>query len=92
MSIFMPVIVFISESTSAPPASAALAISVMSVTLGLNFMITGCFATFFIAFVMCSILAAFCPKAIPPSLTFGQEMLISSISTGSPASLSTTST
>ena len=33
----------------------------------------------------------FCPNAIPPSLTFGQEILISSISTSSFARRSTTS-
>ena len=35
--------------------------------------------------------SAFCPKAIAPSLTFGQDTLISSISTGSSPSRSTTS-
>ena len=39
-------------------------------------------ADFFTSFVISSTEAAFCPKAIPPSLTFGQEILISSISTG----------
>ena len=41
ISIFMPVMVFISDSASLPAASAALAISVISVTFGESFMIIG---------------------------------------------------
>ena len=92
MSIFIPVMVLIKDRASAPPASAARAISVMSVTFGLSFMITGCFAYFFISFVIASTAFGSCPKAIPPSFTFGQEILISSMSTGSSASRFTTST
>ena len=36
------------EYCQAPPASAAFAISVISVTFGVSFMITGCFAIFLI--------------------------------------------
>ena len=90
-SILMPVMVLISESASAPPASAAFAISVMSVTFGVSFMETGCAAFFFISFVMYSTIPGSCPKAIPPCSTFGQEILISSISISCPASRSTTS-
>ena len=54
ISIFIPVMVLIRETTSAPPASAALAISVISVTLGLSFIITGCLAYFFTSLVMAS--------------------------------------
>ena len=54
ISIFIPVIVLISDTASAPPASTALAISAMLVTLGLSFMITGCFAYFLTAFVIFS--------------------------------------
>ncbi len=79
-SILMPVMVLISESASAPPASAAFAISVMSVTFGVSFMETGCAAFFFISFVMYSTMRGSCPKAIPPCSTLGQEMLTSSIS------------
>ena len=84
--------VLIRDTASAPPASTALAISVISVTLGLNFIITGCLATFFTAFVIRSAEAGTCPKAIPPSFTLGQDMLISSISTGCSPNFSTAST
>ena len=91
ISIFIPVMVLIRETTSAPPLSAARAISVMSVTLGLSFMITGCLAYFFTSFVIASSAFGFWPKAMPPSFTLGQDTLISSISTGSLARRSTTS-
>lgn len=55
----MPVMMLISESASAPPASAAFAISVMSVTFGVSFMETGCAAFFFISFVMYSTIPGF---------------------------------
>ena len=90
-SIFIPVRVLIREMASAPPASAAFAITVMSVTLGLSFMMTGCFAFSFTARVMASTAFGSCPKAMPPSFTLGQEILISSISTGSSPRRSTTS-
>ena len=51
-SIFIPVSVLISDTASAPPASAALAISVISVTLGLSFMMIGCFAAALTALVI----------------------------------------
>ena len=54
MSIFIPVKVLIREMASAPPASAAFAITVISVTFGLNFITTGCFAWAFTAFVIAS--------------------------------------
>ena len=92
MSIFIPVNVLIRDKQSAPPASAAFAITVISVTFGLSFMMIGCLALALTAFVMASTAFGSCPKAIPPSLTFGQEILISSISTlGSSARRSTTS-
>ena len=81
-SIFIPVRVLIREMASAPPSSAARAMTVMSVTLGLSFMIMGCFAWAFTALVMASTALGSCPKAMPPSFTLGQEMLISSRSTG----------
>ena len=46
------VMVFIKEIASAPALSAAMAMSAIFVTLGLSFMITGCFAIFLILFVM----------------------------------------
>ena len=82
-SICIPVNVLIKDSASAPPASAAFAISVISVTFGLSFIITGCLATFFTSFVIASTAFGSWPKAIPPCFTFGQEMLISNISTSS---------
>ena len=82
ISIFIPVSVLISDITSAPPASAALAISAMSVTFGVSFMITGCFAIFFTSRVICSTPEGLVPKEMPPSFTLGQEILISSMSTG----------
>ena len=88
----MPVSVLMSESTSAPPASAARAISVISVTFGDSLTIKGCAALSFTRRVMCSTAFAWVPKAMPPSLTFGQEMLSSKKSTGDSRSRSTTST
>ena len=72
--------------------SAALAISVISVTLGLNFITIGCFAFALMALVISYSALGSWPKAIPPSFTLGQDTLISSRSTGSSASRSTTST
>ena len=87
----MPVIVLMSETASAPPASAALAISAILVTFGESFMITGCFAYFFISLVIVSTPFGSVPKAIPPSLTLGHEIFISIISIGSSARRFTTS-
>ena len=39
---------------------------------------TGCLAYFLTSFVIASTDLGFCPKAIPPSSTLGQEILISS--------------
>ena len=90
ISIFMPVIVLMSETASAPPASAALAISAILVTFGESFMITG-FAYFLISLVIVSTPFGSVPKAIPPSLTLGHEIFISIISIGSSARRFTTS-
>ena len=76
---------------SAPAASAAFAISVISVTLGLSFIIIGCLAFSLTAAVISERHSAFCPRAMPPSFTLGQETLISSISTSVSARRSTTS-
>ena len=86
----MPVMVLIREMASAPPASAALAISAMLVTLGVSFMMTGWAATRRILSVIRKRASGSCPKAMAPSFTLGQETLISSRSTASPASRSTT--
>ena len=87
----MPVSVFISDTASAPPASTAFAISVISVTLGLNFIIIGFFDTLLTALVISIADSALCPNAIPPSFTFGHDILISSMSTGASESFSTAS-
>ena len=87
----MPVRVLIREMASAPAASAARAISVMSVTLGLSFMMTGWAAFFLMAEVISYRQSAFWPKAMAPSFTLGQETLISSMSTGASDRRSTTS-
>ena len=91
ISIFIPVMVLIRDTTSAPPASTAFAISEISVTLGESFMITGCFATFLMAAVISSATFGSCPKARAPAFTLGQEMLISSMSTSVSPRRSTTS-
>ena len=44
ISIFIPISVLMSDIASAPPASAARAISFILVTLGESFMMTGCLA------------------------------------------------
>ena len=82
----------ISDTASAPAASTACAIYAMSVTFGLSFMTTGCFAAALTAFVIAAAAFGSCPKAMPPSFTFGQEILISSRSTGWSERRSTTST
>ena len=84
--------VLIKDNASLPPASAAFAISVISVTFGESFIIIGCFALALISFVISKRLSGFCPKAIPPCFTFGHETLISNISTGWSPNFSTTST
>ena len=90
ISIFIPVSVLIRDTASAPPASAALAISVISVTFGVSFIMIGCFAIFLICAVSFSTLCASWPNARNPALTFGQEILISIISIASSARRSTT--
>ena len=72
------------------PASAAFAISVISVTFGVSFIIIGCFAIFLISAVSFSTFFASCPNARNPALTFGHEILISIMSIGSSARRSTT--
>ena len=66
-----------SDMQSAPPASAALAISAMLVTLGESFIITGFFAALFMALVVSSRTLGSCPNASAPCFTLGQERFIS---------------
>ena len=54
-------------------------------------MITGCAACRLISAVIASTAFGSCPKEMPPHFTFGQEILISSMSTGSCARRSTVS-
>ena len=73
-SIAIPNNVFIKETLSAPDASAARAISVISVTLGDNFTINVFLYTSRTAFTTSEQPLAETPKAIPPCFTLGQEM------------------
>ena len=80
-SMRMPSKVLIRLRASAPAATAARAISVISVTLGLSFTINGFFAYFLEAETTSSTILGWVPNAMPPHLTFGQEMFISIRST-----------
>ena len=60
-----------------PSASTALAISVISVTLGDSFTMSVLGYTLRTAFVTRAAETADVPKAIPPSFTFGHEILSS---------------
>ena len=77
MSTAIPSNVLISETASAPSPSTAFAISVISVTLGDSFTIRVLFHTSRTAFVTSAAEQAEVPNAIPPSFTFGQEILSS---------------
>ena len=76
-SIAIPTTVLIALTASAPPDSAAWAISSIRVTLGLNFIMRSLSVLFRISIVSCSVISQFTPNSIPPSFTFGQEILIS---------------
>ena len=80
MSMRMPRKVFTSVSPSAPAFSQALAISTMSVTLGLSFTNTGLVVTALTAAVTSAAAFGLVPKVIPPSCTLGQDMLTSIMS------------
>ena len=68
-------------SPSAPAASAARAISQMSVTFGESFTMTGTPAPALAARVAASVVSVCMPNAAPPQWMFGQEMLTSMRST-----------
>lgn len=76
-SMAMPKIVLMSESASAPAASAARAISVTSVTLGVSFTTSGRFVAARQRDTTFSTLAALVPMVMPPASTFGHEMFTS---------------
>ena len=83
MSIAMPVIVLISESASAPPASALRAITLMSVTFGESFTMSGLRVRSRTARTTRSAATGSTPKTTPPAFTFGQEMFTSTAATPS---------
>ena len=66
---------------SAPSASTAFAISVMFVTFGVSFTISGLLVAALTAFVTDAAPSQVTPHVAPPALTFGQEMLSSIMST-----------
>ena len=78
-SMRIPRSVLMRETASAPPASTALAISTISVTFGVSLIITGFFDIFFTSSVTRAAMAGSVPKAMPPPLTLGQEILISNM-------------
>ena len=77
ISILIPRTVFISERASAPSASTDFAISAILVTFGDSLTTRG----FLVACLTCLVIPAapshVAPKAIPPCLTLGQEILSS---------------
>ena len=77
MSIAMATTVFIREMALAPELSAALAVRVISVTLGESLAMTGRVVALRTAPITSLVVAGSIPKAIPPFLTLGQEMLTS---------------
>ena len=81
-----------SESASAPASCTARAMAVMSVTFGVSFTITGFFAARFTASVTRAAMRGSVPKPMPPSFTFGQEILSSYIATLVSLSSSVTAT
>ncbi len=86
ISMAMPRRVFISEMASAPASSTARAMAAMSVTLGDNLTMSGSWECCLTKVVTLDAAMVHAPKAMPPVLTFGQEMLTSSALT--PATLS----
>ena len=88
MSILMPKRVFIRESASAPPETAAFAISVISVTLGVSLTIRGFLQYFFTSETTFSAIEGTVPNVIPPWLTLGHEILSSNKSTSASESFS----
>ena len=77
ISIAMPSKVLIIDKASAPPFTAAFAITTISVTLGESFTIRGEEVTFLTFLTSSSVILGSVPKVIPPFSTFGQEMFIS---------------
>ena len=86
-SMASPKSVLTRDSESAPASSTAFAIVTISVTFGDSFTITGRFVLSLMALVTAAACLGSVPKATPPSLTFGQEILTSSASTPSTVSI-----
>src|SRR3990170_5442697 len=83
VSIDMPSNVFITDRPSAPSSSHTLAKEAISVTFGDSFIRTGNVVAFLTICTTLRVDSMSVPKAIPPSLTFGQDILTSSPSTPS---------
>ena len=66
-----------SESASAPAATAARAISATSVTLGVSFTMSGRFVAARQRDTTASTLSVHVPMVMPPASTFGHEMFTS---------------
>ncbi len=88
----IPSRVFIREIQSAPSASTAFAISVISVTFGVSFIMMGFLVAFRTAAVTAAAPSAEIPHEAPPALTLGQEMFTSIISILVASSVSATAT
>ena len=81
----------IKEIASAPSASTAFAISVISVTFGESLIIRGFLETRLTSFTTLPAKSHCTPKPIPPFLTFGHEIFTSNASTSVSLNFSTTS-
>ena len=73
--------VFTKDTPSAPSSSHTLAIPTMSSALGDNFITRGLSTTFLTSLITSLATSFFIPKAIPPALTFGQDIFNSITST-----------
>ena len=73
----MPISVLISETASAPAFSTAFAITVISVTLGESFTITGTVDFSLTAVVTAAAISGTVPNATPPFFTLGHDILTS---------------
>ena len=74
----MPSMVFMRLMPSAPASSQALAMTVISVTLGESFTMTGFSVHFLTAAVTSAAAAGSVPNVMPPPWTLGQLILTSS--------------
>ena len=87
----MPFNVLIRDMASAPASSTATAISLMSVTLGLNLTITGKLVADLTAEVTAAASLGATPNSIPPAETLGQLMFTSMpLIPGTPSNLPAT--